>query len=89
MVDAERRKKNENIMVKEGKGKYPQCLKTIPYSFCPSNIPDDPKNVPHECKTCPEFINSKFYYEVYMSHEKRIEMIKKRGLPLVIRTENT
>jgi hypothetical protein len=75
---------NENIMVKSGRGKYPKCLEEKPYDFCPHEDVKDPLNIPNECKTCPHFINSKFYSKKYMTYEKRLEMFKKRGLPLVI-----
>lgn len=84
MVNAERRNREQNIMVKEGKGRYPKCLPDRPYTFCPRDIPEDPKNVPSDCRHCPHFVNSKFYSEVYMTHERRLEMLKKRGLPLVL-----
>lgn len=84
MVDAERRNREQNIMVKEGKGRYPKCLPDKPYAFCPKETPEDPKNVPQDCKFCPHFIYSKFYSEVYMTNDRRLERLKKRGLPLVL-----
>ena len=72
------------IKVGSGKGIYPKCLQEKPYAFCPIESPDDPKNVARDCKQCPQFVNSKFYSEIYMTHERCLEMLKKRGLPLVI-----
>ncbi|MBN2042951.1 MAG: hypothetical protein JW754_04050, partial [Candidatus Aenigmarchaeota archaeon] len=85
MADAERKNKDQNIMVKRGMGRYPKCLSEKPYSgMCPNDTPKDPINVPADCKQCPQFVNSKFYAEKYMTHERRIENLKKRGLPMVL-----
>jgi len=65
--------------------KYPKCVEVKPYgNRCPKEPPQDPKNVPSECKQCPYFLKSRFYSQTYMTREKRIEMLKKRGLPLVL-----
>lgn len=84
MADAERRHRNENIMVRNGEGRYPECVFEKSYNFCPEEKPANPKNVPQDCKHCPHFLNSKFYSEVFMTHEKRLEMWKKRDLPLLL-----
>jgi len=76
--------RKSTINVKEGKGKYPECLPGKQYAFCPKETPENPENVPHDCKQCPQFVNSKFYSDVYMIHDRRIEMLRKRGLPLVL-----
>lgn len=86
MADAERRHRDENIMVRGRKGRYPECLSEKPYEMCPKETPEDPKNVPEYCKQCPHFVNSKFYSEVYMTHKKRLKMWKKRGLPMVLKS---
>jgi|GEM_PF-2901177 len=73
--------RNENLTVGPGKGRYPACLAEKPYAFCPKEAQGDPKDVPIDCKMCPHFLNSKFYSKVIMTPEKRLEMLKSRGLP--------
>ncbi len=65
-ANAQRHYESQNIMVKPGKGRYPKCLKILPYEeegLCPKkeDIPEDPKNVPKECKWCPEHLESPFH----------------------------
>ncbi|MFH1824229.1 MAG: hypothetical protein ABH873_03270 [Candidatus Firestonebacteria bacterium] len=42
----------QNIIIKYGKGRYPKCFEILPYDWCSKKeeIPDDPKNVPKECR---------------------------------------
>ena len=77
MVDAERRNREQNIMVKQGKGRYPKCLPDKPYTFCPKETPEDPKNIPQDCKFCPHFIYSKFYSMQKMNKLSDEEIILK------------
>ncbi|RKY12766.1 MAG: hypothetical protein DRP65_00150 [Planctomycetota bacterium] len=90
-AELERRvKNNENVIIKEGRGRYPECFKTLPYGWCPrpSEIPDEPKNVPKTCKACQEYLQSKFYQKYFLPGEyrKRLERFKAIGLPTKIET---
>jgi hypothetical protein len=88
MSDGKAKAFAQNIIIKVGKGRYPDCFKILPYIWCPKSeeIPNDPKNVPKTCKTCQEFLKSKFYSEHFAErvHEERLKRIKEAGLPTVI-----
>jgi len=85
MSDAARHRKEGNLVVDEGRGIYPQCLKTKPLGeMCPKEVSEDPLNVPKECKLCLEFMESDFYHEKYMTKERRAERFKAMGIPLRI-----
>ncbi len=75
--------KNENLTVEQGKGRYPYCLPEKPFPFCPKETPEDPKNVPKECKFCPHFLNSRFYSEHFAqkAREERLKRLQEMGLP--------
>lgn len=64
----------QNIIVRDGKGKYPKCLGQKLYYFCHEEVPSDPKNVPRDCKFCQEYLKSKFYEET--TGEKRLKRIQ-------------
>lgn len=84
--DAIRYKESQNIMVKQGKGRYPKCLKQRPYpEVCPEEEPKDIQNVPDECRLCPEYLESNFHLE--HSHEERLKRLKEAGLPTVIESK--
>lgn len=81
----ESRMKRERIIVKEGKGRYPDCLKELPYEFCPKpkEVPTDPTDVHMACRQCDELKKSKFYDE-NIAEKERLEKIKRfeeAGLP--------
>lgn len=84
----ESRLKRERIVVREGKGKYPDCLKTLPHSFCPKpeEIPKDPTDAHKSCKTCDEFKKSKFYDDNIAEKERleKIKKLKESGLPTML-----
>jgi hypothetical protein len=90
MALKEKRIREETISVKHGKGKYPNCLQEKPYpEICPKIEAKDIKNVPKECKLCPEFLESKFYTENFAEEYRRekLKRLKEAGLPLVIKTD--
>ena len=80
----------QNIIIKPGKGRYPDCFKILPYSWCPKKdeLPEIPINVPQTCKTCQEYLKSKFYQEHFAekAYEDKLIKIKKEGLPTIIET---
>ena len=79
-ADAKRYYESQNIIVDPGKGRYPKCLNEKPYpEICPKEIPKDPKNIPNECKLCPECLESSFYAKTF--HKEKIKRIKESGLP--------
>lgn len=75
----------QNIIIKDGRGRYPKCFEILPYDWCPKKeeIPEDPKNVPNTCKQCREFTKSKFYNEHFAEKARleRLEQARKQGLP--------
>ncbi len=81
----ESRLKRERIVVKEGKGRYPSCLKSLPYDFCPKpeEVPKDPAEVHRSCRFCDEFKKSRFYDENIAEKERleKIRRLKEAGLP--------
>ena len=82
---AKRHKTNQNIMVASGKGKYPKCLESKPYpEVCPQKVPEDPNNVPEECKFCPEHIESPFHAK--LAFQRKMKRIKESGLSSVIKS---
>ena len=85
MQDAAKHRKDGNVNVADGKGRYPKCLEFRPLGdLCPKEIPSDPLNVPKECKLCLEFLKSHFYSQKYMTKERRAEMFRKMGIPTEI-----
>ena len=85
MSDAARHRMEGNVIVNEGKGQYPNCLKTKPLGdMCPKQIPEDPLNIPKECKLCLHFMESNFYHEKYMTKERKAERFKAMGIPTQI-----
>lgn len=80
----------QNIIIKDDKGRYPNCFKILPYAWCPKpeEIPDNPLNTPNTCKSCQEFLKSKFYSEHFAekTHEERLRRLRESGLPTVIET---
>jgi len=82
-ANAKRYYEGQNIMVDPGKGKYPKCLKEKSYSeICPKEIPEDPKNVPKECKFCLQYLESPFYAQT--SRLDRLRRLQEAGLPTKI-----
>lgn len=74
-ANAQRHHESQNIMVRPGKGRYPKCLKIKPYEaegLCPKETSEDPKNVPKECKFCPEHLESQFHDQM-----TRLEKLKR------------
>ncbi|MBN1896154.1 MAG: hypothetical protein JW789_00315 [Candidatus Aenigmarchaeota archaeon] len=91
-ADQERRVlNNENVIIKDGSGRYPECFEILPYGWCPKleEIPEDPKDVPKTCKACQEFLKSKFYEKYFMldNYRKKLERMKSLGLPTMIVNE--
>jgi hypothetical protein len=81
--NAKRYYESQNIMVNPGKGKYPKCLKEKPYpEICPKETPEDPKNVPKECRLCPQHLESPLYAQV--SRIDRLRRLQDSGLPTKI-----
>jgi len=82
-ANAKKYHESRNIMVDPGRGKYPKCLNDKPYGeLCPKETPEDPKNVPKECKFCPEHLESPFYAQA--SRLDRLKRIQEAGLPTKI-----
>ncbi len=76
MTEGKARAFAQNIIVESGKGKYPKCLKDDPklYEWCPKEEVKDHKNVPKECKNCPQYTRSKFWEETTAADRmKRIQ----------------
>jgi hypothetical protein len=69
----------QNINVKPGRGKYPDCLTTKPCPGCPKESPADTKIIPKERKFCPEHLESKFHLENSLS--ERLKRLQDAGLP--------
>lgn len=88
MADGKAKAFAQNIIIKEGRGKYPDCFKTLPYAWCPKSeeIPEDPKICPKTCKTCQEFLKSKFYSDNFAEKARldKIKRLQEAGLPTVI-----
>jgi len=83
MSTKEMKARQSTINVREGKGKYPTCLKDKPYpDICPEQTPKDPKNVPKQCKFCPEHLESPLYARY--SREERLKRLQTAGLPTKI-----
>jgi len=77
---------SQNIIVDPGKGKYPKCLETKPYGeLCPKETPEDPKNVPKECKWCPEHVESPFHAQT--TRVERLKRLQEAGLPTKIESK--
>ncbi|MEM7816054.1 MAG: hypothetical protein QXN71_02975 [Candidatus Aenigmatarchaeota archaeon] len=78
----------QNIIIKDGKGRYPDCLKILPYNWCPNQneISNDSKNLPETCKTCQEFLKSRFYLQHFAQkiHKDMLKRISEQGLPTSI-----
>jgi len=85
MSDGKARAFAQNIIIKDGRGRYPKCLEILPYQWCPKKeeVPSDPKNLLQNCKTCLEFTQSKFYIEhfAHKAMEERIKRLHEMGLP--------
>jgi len=84
--EQERRvRNNENVIVQPGRGKYPDCLQSLPYGWCPDkqDVPSDPTQVPKTCKFCQEFLKSKFYDKHFadQARKEKLERLKAAGLP--------
>lgn len=83
MSDGKARAFAQNIIIKQGKGRYPKCLKLEPkpYCFCPKpeSIPQDHNNVPQECKSCQEYTKSLFWEE--STRVERIKRLQSMGIP--------
>jgi len=91
MSDGKARAFAQNIIIRDGKGRYPECFKSLPYGWCPKQekIPKDPKSVPQTCKMCQEFLKSKFYSK-HFEEKRRQELLKrlqKSGMPTRIETK--
>jgi hypothetical protein len=86
MADGKAKGFAQNIIIEQGKGRYPNCLKLDPkpYYFCPKldDIPDEPKNVPNDCKYCQEYIKSKFWDKT--TRGKRLKRLRDSGMPTQI-----
>jgi len=85
----EKRIREETIIVKPGKGKYPDCLQEKPYpEICPKTELKNAIDVPKECKFCPEFLESKFYLKNFAEKimKEKIRRLKE-VLPLIIETK--
>lgn len=67
------------VDVRKGKGQYPKCTKIKPYDFCPEEEISETKNVPSECKNCPNYTESKYFKGI--SHKDRLKRLKESGLP--------
>jgi len=85
MSDGKAKAFAQNIIIKEGRGRYPKCLEILPYLWCPKKgeVPSDPKNVLDNCKTCQEFMQSKFYSEHFAqkAREERLKRLQEMGMP--------
>ncbi len=82
MADGKSRAFAQNIIVDRGKGRYPKCLtlEPKPYYFCPKGkAPEDPKDVPTECKSCQEYTRSHFWEE--NTRNDRLKRLRDAGLP--------
>ena len=91
MADGKAAAFSQNIIIKDGQGKYPKCFETLPYGFCPKpeDVPSEPKKYPKTCKFCQEFLKSKFYQKHFMmdAHKRRLERLKAMGMPTIIVNE--
>ncbi|MFH1824602.1 MAG: hypothetical protein ABH873_05180 [Candidatus Firestonebacteria bacterium] len=90
MSDGKKKAFAQNIIIKDGRGRYPKCFEILPYQWCPKKeeIPEDPKNVPETCKLCQEFVKSKFFNEHFAKQTQieRLKHMKESGLPVTIET---
>ncbi len=83
MAIKEKRIKEGSIIVKDGKGRYPECLKEKPYSeLCPKDTPKRPEDIPKECKFCPEHLESPFH--IKRRREKLLKRLQEAGMPTKI-----
>ncbi len=91
MADGKARAFAQNIITKDGRGRYPNCFKILPYVWCPKpeEIPEDPMNTPQTCKNCQEFLKSRFYSEHFAekAQEEKLKRFREAGIPTVIETK--
>ncbi len=79
-------KNGENIMVKQGMGRYPKCLKDHTYEICPKQEPSNPEDTPKECRWCPNFIESPFHQE--RSKQEKLKRLQSVGVPTIVIDRN-
>lgn len=76
---------NENVIVRPGRGQYPECLGSRPYGWCPKpeDVPADPKDVPKTCRFCQEYLHSKFYeqHSAAEARRRRLRQLQDAGIP--------
>ena len=88
-AEVERRVTNkENVIVRPGGGKYPECLTSRPYGWCPKpeDVPADPKDVRRTCRFCEEYLHSKFYEQHFAAKARRekLRQLQEAGIPTKI-----
>jgi hypothetical protein len=68
MSDGKAKALAQNVIIKDGRGRYPKCLKILPYQWCPKKE---------------EVMQSKFYFEHFAqkAREERIKRMQEMGLP--------
>ncbi|MFH1445153.1 MAG: hypothetical protein ABIF08_01585 [Nanoarchaeota archaeon] len=74
--------REQRVEVSSGKGRYPKCLQDKPYEICPNETPKNPKDIPKECKSCPQYTESSFDTE--RRHQEKLKRLRESGMPTQI-----